>query len=94
MKDTLQTRKGTNMDEVKIPTTAREIRNMSFEEMDAIVAKFEREKERRRQAEIANVTNKINDAIREARDLGFTVIIENETNGIEFDNMTSIRVTR
>ena len=82
------------MDEVKIPTTAREIRDMSFEEMDAIVAKFEREKERRRQAEIANVTNKINEAIRAARDLGFTVIIENETNGIEFDNMTSIRVTR
>ena len=39
------------MDEVKIPTTAREIRNMSFEEMDAIVARFEHEKERRRKAE-------------------------------------------
>lgn len=64
------------MDEVKIPTTAREIRNMSFEEMDAIVAKFEREKERRRQAEITNVTNKINDAIRAAYDLGFRVVIE------------------
>lgn len=82
------------MDEVKIPTTAREIRNMSFEEMDAIVVKFEREKERRRQAEIANVTNKIYEAIRAARDLGFTVIIENETTKIEFDNMTSIQVTR
>ena len=82
------------MNEVKIPTTAREIRNMSFEEMDAIVAKFEREKERRRQAEITNVTNKIHEAIRAARDLGFSVIIENETTGIEFDNMTSIRVTR
>ena len=82
------------MDELKIPTTAREIRNMSFEEMDAIVAKFEHEKERRRKAEITNVTNKINDAIREARDLGFTVIIENEVSKIEFDNMTSIQVTR
>lgn len=82
------------MDELKIPTTAREIRNMSFEEMDAIVAKFEHEKERRRKAEITNITNKINDAIREAREFGFTVIIENEVSKIEFDNMTSIRVTR
>lgn len=64
------------MDELKIPTTAREIRNMSFEEMDAIIARFEREKERRRQAEITNVTNKINDAIRAAYNLGFRVIIE------------------
>ena len=64
------------MDELKIPTTAREIRNMSFEEMDAIVAKFEREKERRRKAEIANVTNKISDAIRDANNLGFHVMIE------------------
>lgn len=64
------------MDEIIIPTTAREIRNMSFEEMDAIVAKFEHEKERRRKAEIANVTNKINDAIRAAYNLGFRVIIE------------------
>lgn len=82
------------MGELKIPTTARKIHNMSIEEMDAIVAKFEHEKERRRNAEITNVTNKINDAIREARGLGFTVIIENEIAHIEFDNMTSIRVTR
>ena len=94
MKDTLQTRKGTNMDEVKIPTTAREIRNMSFEEMDAIIAKFEREKERRRQAEITNVTNKINEAIRDAVALGFHVIIENKFGKIDFDDETSIRVTR
>lgn len=64
------------MNEVKIPTTAREIRDMSFEEMDAIIARFEREKERRRKAEITNVTNKINDAIRAAYDLGFRVVIE------------------
>lgn len=82
------------MDEVKIPTTAREIRNMSFEEMDAIVAKFEREKERRRKVEIANVTNKINDAIRDAVALGFHVIIENKLGKIDFDDETSIRVTR
>lgn len=86
------------MDEVKIPTTAREIRNMSFEEMDAIVAKFEQEKERRRKAEITNVTNKINDAIREAQALGFRIIID-VSNGrggidIEFDDNISIRVTR
>lgn len=85
------------MDEVRIPTTAREIRNMSFEEMDAIIAKFEHEKERRRQAEIANVTNKINDAIREAQALGFRIIIDVAASrgvDIEFDDSISIRVTR
>jgi len=85
------------MDELKIPTTAREIRNMSFEEMDAIVAKFEREKERRRKAEITNVTNKINDAIREAQALGFRIIIDVAASrgvDIEFDDSVSIRVTR
>ena len=85
------------MDEVKIPTTAREIRNMSFEEMDAIVARFEREKERRRKAEVTNVINKINDAIREAQALGFRIIID-VANGrgtdIEFDDNISIRVAR
>lgn len=86
-----------NMDELKIPTTVREIRNMSFEEMDAIVAKFEHEKERRRKAEIINVTNKINDAIREAQALGFRIIIDISTGrgiDIEFDDTISIRVTR
>lgn len=85
------------MDEIKIPTTAREIRNMSFEEMDAIVAKFEQEKERRRKAEITNVTNKINDAIREAQTLGFRVIIDVSNRSgidIEFDDSISIRVAR
>jgi len=85
------------MDEVKIPTTAREIRNMSFEEMNAIVAKFEQEKERRRKAEIINVTNKINDAIREAQALGFRIVIDVSTGrgiDIEYDDNISIRVTR
>ena len=85
------------MDELKIPTTAREIRNMSFEEMDAIVAKFEHEKERRRKAEATNVINKINDAIREAQALGFRVIIDVAASrgvDIEFDDSISIRVTR
>ena len=85
------------MDEVKIPTTAREIRNMSFEEMDAIVARFEREKERRRQAEITNVTDKINDAIRAAYDLGFRIIIEFDDGQevyIDDDDSYIIRVTR
>ena len=85
------------MDEVKIPTTAREIRNMSFEEMDAMVAKFEREKERRRQAETINITNKINDAIREAQALGFRIVIDISTGrgiDIEYDDNISIRVTR
>ena len=85
------------MDEVKIPTTAREIRNMSFEEMDAMVAKFEREKERRRQAETINITNKINDAIREAQALGFRIVIDVSTGrgiDIEYDDKISIRVTR
>ncbi len=86
------------MDEVKIPTTAREIRNMSFEEMDAIVARFEREKERRRQAEITNVTNEIYDAIHKAQNLGFRIDIDNSNSPhgltIEFDDNISIRVTR
>lgn len=85
------------MDELTIPTTAREIRNMSFEEMDAIVARFEREKERRRNAEITNVTNKINDAIREAQALGFRIVIDISTGrgiDIEYDDNISIRVTR
>ena len=85
------------MDEVKIPTTAREIRSMSFEEMDAIVARFEREKERRRNAEIINVTNKINDAIHEAQALGFRIVIDISTGrgiDIEYDDNISIRVTR
>lgn len=85
------------MDELTIPTTAREIRNMSFEEMDAIVARFEREKERRRKAEIINVTNKINDAIREAQALGFRIIIDVAASrgvDIEYDDNISIRVTR
>lgn len=85
------------MDELKIPTTAREIRNMSFEEMDAIVARFEREKERRRQAEIANVTNKINDAIRAAYDLGFRVVIEFDDGQevyLDDDDSYIIRITR
>lgn len=85
------------MDELKIPITARELHNMSFEEMDAIIAKFEREKERRRQAEIINITNKINDAIREAQALGFRIIIDVSTGrgiDIEFNDNISIRVTR
>jgi endo-alpha-1,4-polygalactosaminidase (GH114 family) len=85
------------MDELKIPTTAREIRNMSFEEMDAIVARFEREKERRRKAEATNVINKINDAIREAQALGFRVIIDVAASrgvDIEYNDNISIRVTR
>lgn len=85
------------MDEVKIPTTAHEIRNMSFEEMNAIIARFEHEKERRRKAEITNVTNKINDAIREAQALGFRVIIDVAAGrgvDIEFNDEISIRVTR
>ena len=85
------------MDEVKIPITAREIHNMSFEEMDAIVAKFEQEKERRRKAEIINVTNKINDAIREAQALGFRIVIDVSIGrgiDIEYDDSISIRVTR
>ena len=86
------------MDEVKIPITAREIHNMSFEEMDAIVAKFEQEKERRRRkAEIINVTNKINDAIREAQALGFRIVIDVSIGrgiDIEYDDSISIRVTR
>ena len=85
------------MDEVKIPTTAREIRNMSFEEMDAIVAKFEREKERRRRAEITNVTNEIYDAIHKAQALGFRIVIDISTGrgiDIEYDDNISIRVTR
>ena len=85
------------MDELKIPTTAREIRNMSFEEMDAIVARFEREKERRRQAEITNVTDKINDAIRAAYNLGFRVIIEFDDGQevyLDDDDSYIIRITR
>lgn len=85
------------MDEVKIPTTAREIRNMSFEEMDAIVAKFEQEKERRRKAEIINITNEIYDAIHKAQALGFRIIIDVSTGrgiDIEYDDNISIRVTR
>ena len=85
------------MDEVKIPTTAREIRNISFEEMDAIVARFEREKERRRQAEITNVTDKINDAIRAAYNLGFRVIIEFDDGQevyLDDDDSYIIRITR
>ena len=85
------------MDELKIPITARELRNMSFEEMDTITAKFEREKERRRKAEIINVTNKINDAIREAQALGFRIIIDVSNDrgmDIEFNDNISIRVTR
>lgn len=85
------------MDELTIPTTAREICNMSFEEMDAIVARFEREKERRRKAEIINVTNKINDAIREAQALGFRIIIDVAASrgvDIEYNDNISIRVTR
>lgn len=85
------------MDEVKIPTTSREIRDMSFEEMDAIVARFEREKERRRKAEITNVTNKIHDAIRDANNLGFRVIIEfadGQEVYIDDDDSCIIRVTR
>lgn len=87
------------MNELKIPATAREIRDMSFEEMDALIAKFEHEKERRRKAEITNVTNKINDAIREAQALGFRVDIDLSNSGrggltIEFDDNISIRVTR
>jgi hypothetical protein len=88
------------MDELKIPTTAREIRNMSFEEMDAIVARFEREKERRREAEKTNVANKIFDAIRDAQALGFCVVI-NASNScgkdivrIDPDDTISIKVTR
>lgn len=85
------------MDELKIPITARELRDMSFEEMDAIIAKFEREKERRRKAEIINVTNKINDAIREAQALGFRIIIDVSNDrgmDVEFNDNISIRVTR
>lgn len=88
------------MDVVETPITAREIRNMSFEEMDAIVAKFEHEKERRRKAEVTNVTNKIFDAIREAQVLGFRIIIDvSKKDGkdivdIGFDDTISIKVTR
>lgn len=82
------------MDEVKIPTTAREIRNMSFEEMDAIVAKFEQEKERRRETEIINVTNNIKDSLDRALELGFIITIESEFGTIEYTNEASIRVTR
>lgn len=85
------------MDEVKIPITARELRDMSFEEMDAIIAKFEREKERRRQAEVINITNKINDAIHEAQALGFRIIIDVAAGrgiDIEFNDIISIQVTR
>lgn len=88
------------MDVVETPITAREIRNMSFEEMDAIVAKFEHEKERRRKAEVTNVTNKIFDAIREAQVLGFRIIVDvSKKDGkdivdIDFDDTISIKVTR
>ena len=86
------------MDEIKIPTTAREIRDMSFEEMDAIVAKFEHEKERRRKAEVTNVTNEIYDAIHKAQNLGFRIDIDNSNSAhgmtIEFDDNISIRITR
>lgn len=85
------------MDELKIPTTAREIRNMSFEEMDDLIAKFEHEKERRRKAEITNVVNKINDAIHEAQALGFRIIIDVAAGrgiDIEYNDNVSIQVTR
>lgn len=88
------------MDVVETPITARDIRNMSFEEMDAIVAKFEKEKERRRKAEITNVTNKIFDAIREAQVLGFRVIIDVSNScgqdivRIDSNDTVSIKVTR
>lgn len=88
------------MDEVRIPITARDIRNMSFEEMDAIITKFEKEKERRREAEKTNVTNKIFDAIRDAQALGFRVIIDVSNNcgqdivRIDSDDIVSIKVTR
>ena len=88
------------MDVVETPITARDIRNMSFEEMDAIVAKFEKEKERRREAEKANVTNKIFDAICDARELGFRVIIEVSNScgkdilRIDPDDAISVKVTR
>ena len=88
------------MDEVRIPITARDIRNMSFEEMDAIIEKFEQEKERRREAEKTNVANKIFDAIRDAQALGFCVVI-NAFNScgkdivrIDPDGTVSIKVTR
>lgn len=86
------------MDEVRIPITARDIRNMSFEEMDAIITKFEREKERRREAEKTNVINKIFDAIRDAQALGFRVIIDvpdscgKDIVGINPDDTVSIKV--
>lgn len=86
------------MDEVRIPITARDIRNMSFEEMDAIITKFEQEKERRREAEKTNVTNKIFDAIRDAQALGFRVIIDvpdscgKDIVGINPDDTVSIKV--
>lgn len=88
------------MDEVRTLITARDIRNMSFEEMDAIIEKFEKEKERRREAEKANVTNKIFDAIRDAQALGFRVIINaSDSCGqnivrIDPDDTVSIKVTR
>lgn len=88
------------MEEVKIPITARDIRDMSFEEMDAMIAKFEREKERRRQAEITNVTNKIFDAIREAQVLGFRVLIDVSNScgqdivRIDSNDTISIKLTR
>lgn len=88
------------MDEVRIPITARDIRNMSFEEMDAIITKFEKEKERRREAEKTNVTNKIFDAIRDAQALGFRVTIDVSNScgqdivRIDSDDTVSIKVTR
>lgn len=88
------------MGEVRIPITARDIRNMSFEEMDAIVAKFVKEKDRRREAEKTNVANKIFDAIRDAQALGFRVIIDVSNScgqdivRIDSDDIVSIKVTR
>ena len=59
------------------------------------IAKFEREKERRREIEIAKITKKINDAIKEARQLGLRIVLtfpnQYET---EIETTYSIQVTR
>ena len=74
--------------------TYSDLKNLTIEEMDNIIAAINKEKTQRLEAEITNATNKINNAIREARNLGFTVLVENETTIIEIDNMTLIQVTR
>lgn len=66
------------MDEVRIPITARDIRDMSFEEMDAIITKFEKEKERRRGARAQAYIKELVDVVERIKNDGFDITINGE----------------